>query len=496
LKIAFIIPKNGSDNGSSFYDYKFYSTFLLSKKYISYLLAIPTLAALTPDKHDVRIFDENIEDIDYEWKADIAGISVRTMFAKRAYSISETFRKLGVKTVLGGIHPSMCPDEALQYCDSVVIGEAEHVWSKLLKDAEDGNLQSIYKSDKSVDLKLQPAPDRSPLSKQRYLSDIIQTAKGCPFHCEFCSVHAFDGQKIRTKTVDQVTREIQGINSNSNAPYKTKKSIFFVDDNIIADKHFAMELFRALTPFNINWMCQASINISEEEEILKAMRKSGCGAIFIGFESISKDNLESMHKSVNVKYNYLDAVKKIQSHGILVHASFILGYDFDSDRSFDELIEFIQEANLLMPLVNILTPFPGTKLFSRLESEGRIMHRDWDKYDSRHVVFKPMNMSEGELLEGYRKVVRSIYSHESIYRRLTHYWDIDFWRYPNLHDPVKNKYRLLFAARLFSLLLSTNIKRSKLILKLLPRSFDSRARISTLLTLMSYNDFACSLKDG
>lgn len=496
MKIALIIPRNSSPNDSSFYDYKFYSTFMLSKKYISYLLAIPTLVSLTPAKHDVRIFDENIEDIDYKWKADIAGISVRTMFAKRAYMISETYRKRGVKTVLGGIHPSMCPDDALQFCDGIVIGEAEHVWGKLLKDAEDGNLQRIYKSEKFADLKLYPMPDRSSLSKQKYLSDIAQTAKGCPFHCEFCSVHAFDGQRIRTKTVQQVTREILDINSNSNVSYKTKKSIFFADDNIIADKQFAMELFTALKPYNINWMCQASINISEEDEILRVMRNSGCGAIFIGFESISKDNIESMHKEINGKYNYLYAIKKIQSHGMVVHSSFILGYDFDCKKSFDELIEFIQEANLLMPLINILTPFPGTKLFSRFEREGRILHKDWNKYDCKHVVFSPANMSPEELLEGYRRVVKAVYSYDSIYKKLDYYWNIDFWRFPNAHDPVKFKYRLLFAVRLFSLLISTNIDRSKFIMKLLPRVFDSRARVSTILALMAYNDFAYSLKDG
>jgi len=337
MKIAFIIPKNSSTSDSSFYDYNFYSTFLMSKRYISYLLAIPTLVSLTPVEHDIRIFDENIEQIDYNWNADIAGISVRTMFAKRAYLISEMYRKRGVKTVLGGIHPSMCPDEALRFCDSIVIGEAEGVWGKLLKDAEDRNLQRIYRSDKLADLKLYPMPNRSSLSKQKYLSDIAQTAKGCPFHCEFCSVHVFDGQRIRTKTVEQVTREIQDINSNFTASYKTKKSIFFADDNIIADKQFAMDLFLALKPHKINWMCQASLNISEEEEILRAMRNSGCGAIFIGFESISKGNLESMHKKINAKYSYIDAIKKIQSHGILVHSSFILGYDFDNTYSFDVL---------------------------------------------------------------------------------------------------------------------------------------------------------------
>ncbi len=492
MKIALVIPKNSSDTEKSFYDYKFYSTFLLSRRYISYLLAIPTLAALTPPKYEVRVFDENIEEIDYTWEADIAGISVRTMFAERAYTISETYRKRGVKTVLGGIHPSMCPEEALQYCDSAVIGEAEDVWSKLLQDAEEGHLKRRYKADQFTDLKASPMPDRSCLSKQRYLSDIVQTTKGCPFHCEFCSVYAFDGQKVRTKTVEQVIREIQDINS-SRIKYKKKKAIFFADDNIIANKRFARELFLALKSYHINWMCQASINISKEDELLKLMRESGCGAIFIGFESVSEENLASMHKEINRRYNYLEAIKTIHAYGMLVHSSFIIGYDCDSQATFDELIDFIQESNLLMPLINILTPFPGTELFKRLEAEGRILHKDWSKYDTKHVVFSPASMSPEELLEGYKRIVRTVYSFDSIVKKLNYYWNLDFWKGSNELDPVKFRYRLLFALRLCTLLLSRHRDRSKFIMKILPHVFNKRVRISTILALMAYNDFAYTL---
>lgn len=492
MKIALVIPRNSAEGEKSFYDYTFYSTFLLSRKYISYLLAIPTLVSLTPSAHEVRVFDENIRDIDFTWKPDLVGISVRTMFAKRAYRISETYRKRGVKTVLGGIHPSMCPEEALQYCDSVVIGEAEDTWQGLLKDAEAGRLKRLYKANGFADLKASPVPVRSSLDREKYLSDILQTAKGCPFHCEFCSVHAFDGQKIRTRSIEQVIREILEI-KGSRSKYKTKSSIFFADDNIIADKKFARDLFLALKPYNINWMCQASINISKEPELLKLMRESGCGAIFIGFESLSKQTLAGMHKGINQKYDYLEAIKTIQSQGILVHSSFILGHDLDTPATFDELIAFIQESHLLMPLINIMTPFPGTKLFKRLEEEGRILHKDWSKYDTKYVVFSPSQMSPEELLQGYRKVVRTVFSFESILKKLDYYWGIDFWKRSNELDPVKFKYRLIFAVRLFSLLLSRDMDRSRFIIKILPKVFNKRVRVSTILALMAYNDFAYSL---
>ncbi|MBI5252131.1 MAG: radical SAM protein [Desulfomonile tiedjei] len=492
MKIALVIPRNSSDSQRSFYDYKFGMAFLLSKKYISYLLAIPTLTSLTPPQHEIRVFDENIEDIDYTWKADLVGITVRTMFATRAYEISEAYRTIGTKTVLGGIHPSMCPEDALPHCDSVVIGEAEEVWHTVLADAENGQLKRIYKAEKFANLGAAPIPDRSSLSKERYLMDIVQTTKGCPFHCEFCAVHAFDGQTFRNKTIEQVIREIQSINS-SHSKYKKKKAIFFADDNIIANKAFAKELFLALQPHGINWMCQASINVSEEPELLELMSESGCGAVFIGFESICEENLAMMRKGINRRHNYFEAIRKIQSHGILVHSSFIVGYDFDSEETFDELIGFIRESNLLMPLINILTPFPGTGLFKRLEEEGRILHRDWSKYDTQHVVFSPARMSPEDLLQGYRRVLRSVYSFDSILGKLTYYWVRDFWKRSNESDPVKLVYRLLFAVRLATLLISGNADRSRFIRRILPHVFDKKVRISTILALMNYNDFAHSL---
>jgi len=492
MRIALIIPMNGSTAEKSFYDYGFYRDFLFSKKYISYLLAIPTLISLTQKHHEIRVFDENIEEIDYSWKADIVGISARTMFANRAYSISETYRKMGVKTVLGGIHPSMCPDEAIEHCDSIVIGEAEEVWPTLLQDAEDGHLRKIYNADRFAELNLFPTPNRSMLSKQKYLSDIVQTSKGCPFDCEFCSVHVFDGQRIRNRAIDQVIEDVKSINRSS-VKYKKKHAVFFADDNIIANKKYARELFLALKPYHINWMCQASINISQEDELMELMRDSGCGAVFIGFESISEDNLVAMHKRVNQRHDYSEAIRKIQSYGILVHSSFIVGYDFDSPETLAELSAFIEESNLLMPLINILTPFPGTRLFKRLEEEGRIRHKDWSQYDSKHVVFSPLRMSPEELLAGYQSVVRTAYSFDSIFRKLEHYWKIDFWKRSNQFDPVKFTYRCLFAIRLATLLLSGNRDRSRFIIKILPKIFDQRVRISTILTLMAYNDFAYSL---
>jgi radical SAM superfamily enzyme YgiQ (UPF0313 family) len=488
MRIALVIPRNSKIGKKSFYDYKFIADFTFSKKHFSYLLAIPVLLSLTPDEHDVRVFDENIEDIDYDWPADLVGITVRTMFAVRAYHIADNFRQKGIKTVLGGIHPSMCNGEALQFCDSLVIGEAEHVWQDLLKDAQAGQLKRIYKAKHPADLTAFPKPVRSKLSMNRYLADILQTTKGCPFQCEFCSVYSYDGQRIRHKTIVQVLKEITEI-YNSNNSFK-KKSVFFADDNIIGDKKYARELFAVIKPYNLNWSCQASINVSKDDDLLKLMKESGCGAILIGLESISDQNLYSMGKTVNLRNDYAEAINKIQSHGILVHSSFIMGYDYDTPRAFDDLIEFIESNRLLMPLLNILTPFPGTKLFRRFEKEGRIIHKNWSEYDSETVVFRPSLMTPEKLTAEFKRVTRKVYSFDSIYQKLEHYWNRDFWNHQNRIDPLKFRYRPLFAFRLISLLFSFNAKRSKFILKILPKVFDGRVRLSTILTLMAYNDYA------
>jgi radical SAM superfamily enzyme YgiQ (UPF0313 family) len=488
MRIALVIPRNSKIGKKSFYDYKFISDFTFSKQHFSYLLAIPVLISLTPDEHKIRVFDENIEDIDYDWPADIVGITARTMFAVRAYHIAEKFRQRGVKTVLGGIHPSMCNDEALQFCDSLVIGEAEHVWQVILKDALSGQLKRVYKAKVPADLTAFPKPDRSKFSTDRYLADIIQTTKGCPFHCEFCSVYSYDGQRIRHKTIAQVLKEITDINKSTNG-FK-KKALFFADDNIISDKKFASELFTAIKPYGLNWSCQASINVSKDDDLLKLMKESGCGAILIGFESISDQNLNSMGKAINLKTDYAEAINKIQSHGLLVHSSFIMGYDYDTPKAFDDLIEFIESNRLLMPLINILTPFPGTKLFRRFEEEGRIIHKNWSEYDAETVVFRPSLMTPDELTAQFKRVVKKIYSFDSIFQKLEYYWNRDFWNHQNRINPLRLRFRFLFVFRLISLLFSFNAKRSKFILKILPKIFDGRVRVSTILTLMAYNDWA------
>ncbi|MBF0426998.1 MAG: B12-binding domain-containing radical SAM protein [Magnetococcales bacterium] len=490
MKIALVIPRSYSGPERSFYDYRFYSEFLFARKQFSYLLAIPTLVALTPKEHEIRIFDEHLEEIDFDWVPDLVGISARTMFAKRAYAIAQEYRRRGVRTVLGGIHPSMCLEEAREFADAVVVGEAEHLWSRVLEDAANGALQPLYKADTLADLQAHSLPDRQGLRHRNYLVDVIQTTKGCPFRCEFCSVYAYDGNRIRHKSIAQILAEVDAVRGSDHG-FDKKKSIFFADDNIIANKKFALELFRALQPLGLNWSCQASINLAQDEALLQAMRAGGCGAVLIGFESIDEENLAQMNKAVNLKHDYATAIARIQAVGMLVHPSFIVGLDGDTPATFDRLLRFIEETHLLSPIINILTPFPGTPLFARMEGAGRILHRDWDLYDSNHVVFQPTPLTPKALHAEHRRLIRAVYSFDAIWRRLNHYWAIDFWAHSNRHDPIRLKYRLLFALRLLGMLSPGNPSRSWFILRLLPRLFfDRRVRISSILPLLAFNAYA------
>ncbi|MBI5048471.1 MAG: B12-binding domain-containing radical SAM protein [Deltaproteobacteria bacterium] len=494
MKLTLITPRQGNGREKNIYDYRYVARFIFSKAYSGYLLAIPTLAALTPPDVDVKVVDENIEPIDFEAPTDLVGISVRTMFAKRAYEIASRFRERGVKVVLGGIHTSMLPEEATQYADSIVVGEAESVWHELIQDFKNNELKKVYKSGFHPDLTQYSIPNRSLLKNNKYLLHIVQTTKGCPFFCEFCSVHAFDGTKIRHRSLEQVITDIKETQRDSIR--ERRKAIFFADDNIVADRKYAKDFFKALIPCEVGWSCQASINVSKDDEILKLMTESGGGGILIGFESIAEDNLRQMNKKINLTQDFSSAIQKIHSHGILVQGSFIVGHDNDTQETFQKLADFINNNNVLFALISILTPFPGTGLFKRMEKEARLLHTDWERYDSKTVVFKPKNMTPPELKKGFMHVYREVYSFKSIYRKLKYFWERDFWKDQNRRNPIKFKYRILFALRLLTYLPTFDIKRIEFIFKILPWLFDRRVRISTIITLMAYNDYAYNLRKG
>lgn len=389
------------------------TTKLLGKGYPLALLALPTLAALTPADVEVIVTDENVEPVDFGEKVDLVGISFNTSQACRAYEIADTFRERGMKVILGGIHASMLPQEASQHADAVVIGEADNIWVGLIDDFRGGRLQKRYVCSQKPDLEDSPPPRWDLLKSSLYVEHSLQTTRGCPFNCEFCTVSAFFGRRYRCKPVENVLKEIEALRQ-----IDSRRLIFFVDDNIIADPEYAKTLLRALIPLKINrWWGQVSVNLAKDEELLDLMAESGCSRVLIGFESLSQENLKLMGKGgVNRVEDYARVIEEINSKGIQVVGAFMLGCDCDDESVFENTVRFIMDTNIAFPQITILTPFPGTRLYQRLEQEGRILHKDWSKYTTSSVCFKPALMSPEALQNGYEWVLQQVYSYPALYK--------------------------------------------------------------------------------
>jgi radical SAM superfamily enzyme YgiQ (UPF0313 family) len=384
-----------------------------AKKLMFPSLSLPLLASLTSPEFHVEIIDEYFDEIPFDNTADLIGISLMTPQAPRAYQIGDEFKKRGKKVVMGGIHASAVPEEALQHSDAVVVGEAEEIWPQVLEDFKHGKMEGIYKSSNFPTLKRLPTPRYDLLKKERYrllnFNFPIQAGRGCPFKCEFCSVTKFFGGEYRWRQVDEVVREIQQANV---------KKIFFVDDNIIGQKTYARELFKALIPLKLRWGGQASLNVAKDEELLRLAAESGCGLLYIGIESISNTNLPIYGKNFFKVEEISDYFSKIRNEGILIRASIIFGLEDDDPDIFQRTVSFLIKEKVAYADFNILTPMPGTELRRKLEKENRITDFDWSRYDGLHVVFQPLKMGKEKLEKGLWDAYKEFYSASNIFKRV------------------------------------------------------------------------------
>ena len=387
------------------------------------------VSALTPEDIEVEIVDENVEKIDFEKKVDLVGITTMTASAPRAYEIADIFRRKGVPVVMGGIHVTALPEEASQHTDAVVTGEAEGNWEKLLEDFRRGGKEALapfYQSNERPDPAKIPLPRRELIKNKGYLlSRFLQLSRGCPFDCSFCSVSRFFGKRFRFRPIKKVLEEVKGMVGKS---LKTR-FLGFLDDNIVGDIAYARELFKALIPYNLLWVGQASINIAYHEDILRLAADSGCRGLFIGFESISEASLREADKSQNKIRFYEKAIKKIHQFGIAIEGAFIFGFDNDDKSIFRKTVKFIEKVKLDVVQFAVLTPLPGTKLQEKLEREGRIIDRDWSNYDLSHPVFQPKLMTSQELKQGTDWAYRKVYTLSSIFKRLTGSLKKRRWKY-------------------------------------------------------------------
>ena len=377
------------------------------------ILGLTLLASLFPKNYEVKIINEAIEEIDFDADIDLVGITGLTCVIQRAYTIADRFRKKGVKVVLGGVHPSLLPEEAKEHGDAVFIGEAEGVLDELVKDFEEGKLKPFYKNQEWSDLKGTPLPRRDLLGKRyKVFFKAIETTRGCPNRCEFCSVPSINGNRYRMRPLEEVDQELSAIIK------KKGEYLFLADDNVTAKEDYAYGLFKIFKRHQVKWMAFTTVQIAKNEDLLKKAQESGCISLFIGFESLLQENLDGVSKRfVNVK-GLADLVKTIQGHGIGIHGSFIFGFDGDDPSVFKKTVEFVQKNNIELPTFSILTPFPGAPLRKRLEAEGRIFDHHWSHYDMSHVVFRPKAMTVRDLQEGYLWAQKYICAPRSILKRL------------------------------------------------------------------------------
>jgi radical SAM superfamily enzyme YgiQ (UPF0313 family) len=375
-------------------------------------LNLMLLAALVPSDVEVEIIDERTGPIDFEASGDLVGITCMTADAIHAYKLADEFRARGVKVVLGGIHPTVLPKEAIAHADAVVIGEAEGVLNSLLRDARAGSLQQFYESSTFHDLKGLPFPRRDLLKDEFYVTkNLIQTTRGCPHRCCFCSISVVAGLQYRCRPVDEVIKEIDSLDG---------RLIGFVDDNINGNMTYAKQLFEAMIPLQTKWYGDATLILGENRKMLSLAAQSGCKILLIGFESLSQSTLNGINKQFNKASHFSDIIRRIHDHGIGVIGSFILGLDGDTAAEFDQIVEFANKTSLDLVQVSVMTPYPGTQLFAELDAANRLITKDWGFYDTTrgNVVFKPQNMTPEELQGGFFEVYDRLYSFSSIMKRL------------------------------------------------------------------------------
>jgi len=365
----------------------------------------------------MRYLAQSRIDDDYEEEYDLIGISSLTDQAKIAFQIADTFMERGRKVVMGGIHPTMFPDQAAEHCDAVVIGEAEMLWPKVLRDAQNNCLEKFYKHEQLPELSGIPSP-RFELLDLSHISEILHypvlTSKGCPNHCEFCFIPELFKGKLRNRPVEDVLHDIRSVKERMNS-----NKIDFVDDNIIGNRKLARDLFREMIPLNVKWNAQCTLDIAEDRDLLDLATQSGCNQLSIGLETINPASLVEVGKKFNIVERYPDQIREIQNRKIFVVANMLFGLEHDTKQTIRETAESLirWKTHFMAPF--ILRPIMGTRLFKRLEREGRLLPEVTSEYTFPDVAtFVPKHMSPEELEEMYRETNRRFYSLPSIFRRL------------------------------------------------------------------------------
>ena len=382
----------------------------LNRALYSPLAGLLAVAGAVPrERYDVVLTDENIESVDFEMKADLVGISAMTSYVKRGYEIADAFRARGVPVVMGGVHPSFMPQEALKHCDAVVIGEAELVLEKLLDDLEHGRMRGTYRADRLHPMVGLPMPRYDLIKRNRYVNrTFVQTSRGCHQGCTFCAEPLMNGLKVRYRPVAEVIREIRSCGS---------RTISINDADFFATSERPKEIMRVLKGRGISWQAGVTSKLAQDDRMLELAAASGCTLLSIGFESISRDTLDSVHKLVNRPETFAALIEKVHSYGIMVFGLFMFGFDGDDPSVFQRTARFNIEAGFDACAYSVLTPYPGTLTWYEMKKAERIISFDWDKYDQTNVVYRPAQMSGDELRLGQIAAYETFYAPSSLARR-------------------------------------------------------------------------------
>lgn len=388
-------------------------------------LGLLTVAGCTPPDVDVEIVDEYVTPIDFGLKTDLVCLSAKTSCSTYAYRVAEEFRRRGVPVLLGGIHASLRPEEALGHADCIVTGEAETLWPHVVRDFVGGKLKERYDSDGFPPMSAIPIVPWKKTPQSRYLFHQIQTTRGCPFRCRFCSVPDISGNDFRFKPIENVLAEIEALPRG----LLGRQPLYVVDDNFISRTKYTKDLLRAMIPLARQgkvppWSAETTLNVANDEEMLDLFRDAGCATLILGLESVEEATLVHMDKNINFVLTYQEAIQRIHDRGLTVVGNFIVGFDTDTIGTFRKVRDFVQETGILFPFFSILNPMPGTKLFDDMLAAGRLDHQDWHRYDTRHVVMEPAQMTREELMDGYIWLYRECYG-EKLLERLERNWQ---WR--------------------------------------------------------------------
>ena len=377
-------------------------------------LTLTTLASLVPDElgAELELIDEGIEDVPGDIDADLIGMTVITGTAKRAYELAASWRSRGVSVVLGGPHVTLVPEEAQHHADSIVVGYAEDTWPELLRDFDRGELRPVYRQSPDFSLSRTDLPfaRREMLDSRKFLTQaVFEATRSCGHDCEFCVAPTAWGRRQLHRPVSWIVEDIRRVG---------EKRILFVDLNLVSNRAYAMELFSALVPLKVKWFGLSTVLIAHDPELMQLMRESGCSGLLLGLESISEGGVDALGKRFNQSVDYATLIRDLHELRIAIQGCFVFGLDHDTSEVFDRTADFAIESGIDLPRFALLTPFPGTGLYRRLDHEGRILTRDWELYDGQHVVFEPRNMTPAELAKGHERAWKRVYRYGSIARRL------------------------------------------------------------------------------